>query len=103
MTESLLSTLVPGGGNRAYYESEDCCKANYPEDFTEEDQPSGPWNSDLRANPHFVSDEDDEFDSTYAHLLFNYPGEYADDLKALAEQDSSYTPSEKWSLLLNMI
>lgn len=89
-----------GGGNREYYESLESCKANCPESFTGEDDPSGPWNDDLRANPHFVSDEDDDFDSTYAYFHFKFPDDYRAELEKMAANTATITPSEKWKVLL---
>lgn len=65
-----------GGGNRDYYESAKCAKSNYPEDFTDGREPSGPFNCDLRKNPYFLYDEDDDFDSTYANFWFSIPREH---------------------------
>ena len=91
-----------GGGNRGYYESLESCRANYPEYFNGgDDEPKGPWNDDLRQSPYYVDDDDDDYDSTYAYFRFNYPPEYAEDLKALAERVKTYTPSEKWNALFD--
>ena len=88
-----------GGGNREYYESEEACRENYPGDFGGDDAPCGPWNADLRALPGFISDEDDDFDSTYANFYYEFPAAYADDLKALELDAPDYLPSEKWKML----
>lgn len=76
-----------GGGNREYYDEEN------------EDNPEGPWNSNLTANPHYVRDEDDDFDSTYATFYFKFPDELAEDLKALAAASESHKPSDQWKAL----
>ncbi len=89
-----------GGGNRDYYESEESCRANYPEYFDGDDEPLGPWNEDLRSNPHFVEDEDDDFDCTYAYFRFSIPGDYSEDVRALASGSEDHNPSEKWRSLL---
>lgn len=90
-----------GGGNRDYYESEEVCRENYPEYFKDSCHlPNGPWNQDLRDNPNFLSDEDDDFDRTYAYFRFSCPEDYKKDIEAIAEKDQSYTPSEKWNNLL---
>lgn len=97
-----------GGGNREYYDSESICRANYPEyfkggsnyeeqlksfqngekyqfdDFSpipEPEEPKGPWNDDLRANQYYISDEDDDFDSTYANFWFKIPQHLLDQVK----------------------
>lgn len=56
-----------GGGNRDYYDE--------PNGYDNEDY-EGPFNSDLRALPNFISDEDDDFDSTYASFYFSVPEAY---------------------------
>lgn len=88
-----------GGGNRDFYESLETCRENYPEYFTGEDYPDGPWNYNLTCNQYYSHDEDDDFDSTYANFYFDFPSEYADDLKALSESNPTYTPSDKWQML----
>lgn len=90
-----------GGGNRDYYENLETCRDSYPEYFTNaQEAPCGPWNDDLRANPHFDHDDDDEFDSTYANFYFRFPAEYADMLSAYAAKNPAVTPTEKWQALL---
>ncbi len=93
-----------GGGNRDYYESKDSCEENYPEYFVHgsdhEETPCGPWNSDLRASPYYISDEDDDFDATYAYFYFSIPDEFKEDLKSLEENNENHFPSEKWKALL---
>lgn len=76
-----------GGGNREYYD--------YPNDENQE----GPWNSTLRDNEYYISDNDDEFDCTYANFYFRFPNEYQSDLEALEAGNESYTPSDKWQML----
>lgn len=76
-----------GGGNREYYD--------YPNDDNQE----GPWNSTLRDNEYYISDNDDEFDCTYANFYFRFPNEYRSDLEALEAGNESYTPSERWQML----
>jgi hypothetical protein len=88
-----------GGGNRDFYENEETCRSCYPEDFEEENPPSGPWNDDLRKNPNFISDCDEDFDCTYANFYFKFPEEFRDDLEALANKTTNYTPSQKWKML----
>ena len=57
-----------GGGNRECYES--------PNNDNEE----GPWNETMYKNQHYLFDEDDEFDNTYANFYFKVPEEYEDDI-----------------------
>ena len=94
--ERIVIYTRTGGGNRNYYESLERCRDNYPEYFTSEDAPSGPWNCDLRKHPNYTHDNDDDFDSTYAYFYFSFPSDYKDDLEAIAAHNESHTPSEKW-------
>jgi hypothetical protein len=101
--KSIIIYTRTGGGNRDYYASEEECRSNYPEYFTEDNDspPSGPWNSDLQAHPMYASDYDDDFDHTYAYFEFKVPEEWADELRTLAAQGpgATTTPSEKWQAL----
>lgn len=93
-----------GGGNRDYYENRGTCEESYPEYFGEgKEEPSGPWNDDLRASPHYDRDMDDDFDSTYADFYFRLPAEYEAELKALADRQEFIAPSEKWQMLLDSL
>lgn len=86
-----------GGGNRAYYESLESCRENYPEYFDGgKDEPRGPWNSDLRNHPEYVKDEDDDNDTTYATFYFNLPAKFEGILPAVP----SLTPAEKFKILM---
>ena len=84
-----------GGGNRDYYESESRCRSNYPEYFTGPDDPSGPWNKDLRAIEGFEYDEDDGFDTTYATFYFKPSPVISKALAGLQAQDA--TPAQRWT------
>lgn len=97
--ESIVVHTRTGGGNREFYDSEESCRANYPDYFDGENDPSGPWNDTLVSNEFYLRDEDDDFDCTYANFYFRFPGEYASDLKALAAHSETHTPSEKWQAL----
>lgn len=87
--EHIVIYTRTGGGNRLYYDS----KEELLENYAEEDY-SGPFNSDLRANPSFVKDQDDDYDSTYAEFFFNVP----ESLKNLLQYFPVNTESsrEKW-------
>jgi hypothetical protein len=92
-----------GGGNRDFYENERTCKTNYPDYFTDSDEPpSGPWNDDLRALPGFICDMDSEFDSTYADFFFNVPEKHRADVEQLLSKvGTPSTPAEKWKALFD--
>lgn len=85
-----------GGGNRDYYESEEICRANFPDDFKGDNPPKGPWNEDLRKNQHFMRDENDDFDSTYAMFYYAFPPEHAEVLNTICDFDPKETPEERW-------
>lgn len=100
--EQLCVHTRTGGGNRDYYESLEVCMDNYPEYFEGDDkpnEPTGPWNEDLRSHPWFIRDEDDGFDSTYATFYFQPPKEIVENINA----DPSLTPAEKWQLLFESL
>lgn len=68
-----------GGGNREDYEE---------------------GNGAMQAHPCYISDEDDDFDCTYANFHFSFPEEYAAELKEMSEAGEDFKPSEKWQALL---
>lgn len=82
-----------GGGNRDYYEHLDRCRQNFPERFDGKDDPSGPWNSDLRKLPGFEYDEDDDFDSTYATFYYAVPEKFKHLVDKLPE---GVDPAKRW-------
>lgn len=53
---------------------------------------------EMEDHPLYQYDEDDNYDNTYASFYFNFPEEYADDLKAQGKE--SYSPSEKWTIMI---
>ena len=94
-----------GGGNRDFYESEAHCRANYPEYFKGEDSPSGPWNDDLAKLPGYLTDEDDDFDSTYATFYYKVEESFRpiiDMLDSLGALDSE-SPTEKFAKMLEQL
>lgn len=91
-----------GGGNRDFYDSEARCRAHNPEYFTGDEPPTGPWNTDLRALPGFLYDEDDDFDSTYADFHFKPTPEWEPIIKTLLETTgASEAPRAKWEKVLS--
>lgn len=95
-----------GGGNRRYYDSEESCRENYPEDFDVDsgnEIPDGPWNSTLTSNPFYERDEDDDFDCTYASFYFRFPDKFRDDLLALEACVQTHTPTDRWKALLESL
>lgn len=89
-----------GGGNREYYENEEMCRTNYPDYFTGDEPPTGPWNDDLRAAPGYVRDEDAEFDATYANFYFKPPAEAGE---ALAGLPPDLPPAAKWEAVMKAL
>lgn len=93
-----------GGGNRDYYDSEQRCRARYPEYFGEgQEEPNGPWNSDLRAIPGFQYDADDDFDSTYADFHYAIPGAFKEQIAVLRELGASSNPAARWQEMLEKL
>ena len=89
-----------GGGNRDFYEHEERCRNEYPEYFNGKDDPSGPWNADLRKLPGFLYDEDDDYDCTYADFYYEPAPEHKKLIETLQELGGVSNPSERWRALL---
>lgn len=81
-----------GGGNREYYDS----PGSYNESY------EGPFNSDLVAHPNYLSDEDDDFDSTYAYFYFSIPEEFEPIFKAFKSLGAGkdLNPTEKFAQMI---
>lgn len=94
-----------GGGNRDMYEHEEAARSNYPEYFDGSDtEPRGPWNADLRRSAHFLYDEDDDFDCTYATFFYAVPPafrEQVNELVALGGQTD--VPADAWQRLFSKL
>lgn len=92
-----------GGDNREYYGSEAQCRDNYPEYFTVEEPPSGPWNSDLRAIPGFLFDRDDDFDCTYADWFYSVPDSHKAIFDAIRDilGGAEPKPADRWQAVLD--
>ena len=76
-----------GGGNRAAYENIHSWKRECSW-MVDDEEPSGPWNEDLRNLPGFLYDRDDEYDPTYADFYY----ELTDEQKQKC-QDKGYLTS----------
>lgn len=92
-----------GGGNRDYYESEECCRDNYPEYFDGSDEPKGPWNNDLRSLPGFLYDRDDDFDCTYANFYFLSPEKFKTEIEILRDMGGERDPATAWQELFTRL
>lgn len=90
-----------GGGNRDMYEHESRARENYPEYFTGDNPPTGPWNADLRKLPGFEYDEDDDFDSTYATFYFVPRDEWKPIFDALKDTMAAPSPGDRWQKMLD--
>lgn len=69
-----------GGGNREDYQ---------------------PVIDELAKHPNYLRDEDDEYDCTYASIVFSVPEPVRDAVKAIADQTNTTPPAQKWQTLLN--
>ena len=56
----------------------------------------------LRQHPLYITDRDDDFDSTYATIYFKFPPEFAEDLRKLASGEK-FDPDKKWSDAINAL
>lgn len=102
--EEIIIHTRTGGGNRDYYESEEICREHYPEYFNAQDNdPSGPWNEDLRSIPGFKYDSDDEYDATYANFHYAVPLKYKELVADLKAKGATGNPSIKWKELMEKL
>ncbi len=106
--ERIVIYTRTGGGNRLYYESEEACRANYPDYFEKDgvpadEPPRGPWNDHMRAHPLYVRDQDDSFDTTYAKWYFRFPDQHKEVLEKLAELVTTKQPEERFIEALGAI
>lgn len=92
---SLVVFTRTGGGNRDYYENEATHRKNHSGEGRYAFEPFEFYNDDLRKNPNYISDHDDEYDSTFAHFIFKFPDEFKEKLTAIARQNSCTTPTQK--------
>lgn len=83
-----------GGGNRECW--------NQDKDDGECNCPGCTINFKLPKHPFYISDEDDEFDSTYASIYFKFPEEYAAGLAAL-DSGETWDPDKRWLDLIEKI
>lgn len=90
--EHLCIYTRTGGGNREAYDGP------VPSEWC----PEGPYNSDLRALPGFLHDEDDDYDSTYATFYFAVPERFAW-FKAWASDKTERPASERWAEAIERI
>jgi len=56
---------------------------------------------ELRNMPEYVTDEDDEFDSTYATFIFKIPGKYINDINLIKEGKIEQTSKEYQNYIIN--
>lgn len=81
-----------GGANRDGYDSELISRNTWPEG-----DHSGPWNEDLQKSPHYLRDEDDPRDPTYANFFFRFPGAAREELEKLRENGAAQEmPAKRW-------
>lgn len=78
-----------GGGNRGHWNDE---KAEGPDC----DCPGCTISYHLPQHPNYLSDKDDDFDSTYAYVNFSVPSEYAELVKSLSTGEKPETIREKF-------
>ena len=76
-----------GGGNRECWEDS--------KEGTECHCPGCTICDILPRHPMYLSDADDDFDSTYATVYFRFPPEYAEELRRL-DSGEKFDPSQRW-------
>jgi len=74
-----------GGGNRETYSNEYGYKRCWDISDEEYTKPEYMFNDELKQLPGFVSDYDDDFDSTFANWVFNVPEQWQDDYEKLTK------------------
>ena len=89
--EQIVIYTRTGGGNREYY------------DEPNNENKEGPFNSQLREIRGFVSNEDDDFDSTYCYFRYNIPETAKEILRKVNELGGSDNASEKWLRMLKKL
>ncbi len=82
-----------GGGNRKCWD----------EDGSEECDCTGCFMTyRVHKLPYYSHDEDDDFDSTYATIYFDFPDAYADALRAL-DSGEKWNPDQRWHDLITSL
>jgi hypothetical protein len=56
----------------------------------------------LTSHKHYLDDQDDDFDNTYATFYFGFPEEFAEDLKKL-DSRVEFDPDQRWHDALNAL
>jgi len=82
-----------GGGNRE-------CWCSSPKEHSE-DGCYGRTIEQLQKHPHYLSDQDDDFDSTYATFYFSVPDQYKEITEAMPK--SKQSNDDKWTKKLDEI
>lgn len=57
----------------------------------------------LAKHPEYVRDFDDDFDCTYATIVFNFPEKYVDLVPELEKMAETRTPRQKWDEMLTKL
>ena len=92
--DTIVIVTRNGGGNREHWY---------------DDEPAGPdcpcvgcfMAYRVHQLPHYLYDEDNEYDPTYAHIYFEIPPEHAELIKAIV--NDSFEPSERWLDMLERL
>lgn len=58
---------------------------------------------EFAEHPNYISDEDDDFDCTYARIYFSFPEKFKKELEDLAAMNPSEDPTTKWENLLKKL
>ena len=58
---------------------------------------------ELSEHPNYISDEDDDFDCTYARIYFSFPERFKAELTELAAKEPTQDPKVMWDTLLEAL
>ena len=58
---------------------------------------------ELSEHPNYISDEDDDFDCTYARIYFSFPEKFKAELTELASKEPTQDPKLMWDTLLEAL
>lgn len=58
---------------------------------------------ELSEHPNYISDEDDDFDCTYARIYFSFPERFKAELTELAAKEPTQDPKLMWDSLLEAL
>lgn len=103
-TEIILYTRN-GGGNRNCMETTDYSTEKERESADSENCkcPACIMNYNIPKHPNYVKDYDDDFDDTYAYIVFNVPEKYKELCKTVKTMKEPETIYQKYKNLIDLL